>query len=75
MIKALLIALLEPTRMLRRLEAGADHTARLAMLEELKTLPFGAVWDSYCMRSNVPARDAWLAEVRAYEKDVLSKRS
>ena len=75
MIKALLIALLEPTRTLRRLEAGGDHTARLAMLEELKTLPFGAVWDSYCMRSNVPAGDAWLAEVKAYEKNVLSVRS
>lgn len=75
MIKALLIALLEPTRMLRRLEAEGDHTARLAMLEELKTLPFGAVWDSYCIRSNVPAGDAWLAEVRAYEENVLSRRS
>ena len=75
MIKALLIALLEPTRTLRRLEAEGDYTSRLAMLEELKTLPFGAVWDYYCTRSNVPAGDAWLAEVRAYEKNVLSARS
>jgi len=74
MIKALLLALLEPTDRLRRMEAKGDHTSRLAMLEELKTLPFGAVWDYYCMKSDVPAGDAWLDEVRAYEKNVLSTR-
>jgi L-rhamnose isomerase len=74
MIKALLLALLEPADKLRRMEAKGDHTSRLAMLEELKTLPFGAVWDYYCLKSNVPARDTWLDEVRAYEKNVLSTR-
>ena len=48
MLKALLLALLEPTETLRQLEADGDTTARLALLEELKTLPFGAVWDHYC---------------------------
>ena len=75
MIKALLMALLEPTDTLRQLEAEGDFTSRLALLEELKTLPFGAVWDYYCLQSNVPAGEAWLAEVKRYERDVLSKRN
>jgi len=74
MIKALLIALLEPGEMLRRFEREGDFTSRLAMLEEIKTLPFGAVWDYYCERQGVPAGPAWLDEVRAYEKKVLFKR-
>jgi L-rhamnose isomerase len=75
MIKALLIALLEPTERLRQMEAGGDLTGRLAILEEAKTLPFGAVWDYYCTKMDVPAGPAWLNEVKAYEKDVLSKRA
>ena len=74
MIKALLIALLEPTDMLRRLEAEGDMTARLALLEELKSLPLGAVWDHYCRTQEVPAGADWLAEIKAYEREVLSKR-
>ncbi len=74
MIKALLIALLEPTDTLRQLEAEGDFTSRLALLEELKTLPFGAVWDYYCLQSDVPVGEAWLGEVKRYEKEVLSKR-
>jgi L-rhamnose isomerase len=73
-IKALLIAMLEPTAKLRELENSGDNTGRLAVLEELKSLPFGAVWDEYCRRSNVPVGTAWLDEVRKYEKSVLSKR-
>jgi L-rhamnose isomerase len=74
MIKALLIALLEPTKTLYRMEQAGNYTSRLAMLEEIKTLPFGAVWDYYCMKSDVPVAEGWLDEVRAYEKKVLSKR-
>ncbi len=74
MLKALLLALLEPTERLRRLEAEGDLTSRLAMLEELKTLPLGAVWDYYCARSDVPVGPAWIDEVKRYEKDVLSRR-
>ncbi|UCD53526.1 MAG: L-rhamnose isomerase [Phycisphaerales bacterium] len=75
MIKALLIALLEPTEKLRQAEAEGDFTSRLALLEEAKTLPYGAVWDYYCTKSDVPAGESWLAEVKAYEKDVLSQRA
>ncbi len=75
MLKALLLALLEPTAKLQQMEAAGDLTSRLALLEEVKTLPFGAVWDYYCTKSNVPPGDAWLSEVKTYEKNVLSKRT
>lgn len=75
MIKALLLALIEPTARLRDLECNGDFTARLALLEEIKTLPFGAVWDYYCLKQNVPAGAAWINEVKRYEKDVLARRS
>jgi L-rhamnose isomerase len=74
MIKALLKALLEPAAELRTLESSGDYTGRLALLEELKTLPFGAVWDHYCERSGVAGRGAWLKEIRSYEHDVLASR-
>ena len=75
MIKSLLKALLEPAAALRRMEAEGDYTGRLALLEEVKTLPFGAVWDRYCDASGVPVGGAWLAEVRSYEERVLAGRS
>lgn len=74
MIKALLMALLEPAAKLRELEAGGDLTGRLAWLEEAKSLPWGAVWDYYCLKQGTPVGAAWLDEVKAYEKDVLAKR-
>jgi L-rhamnose isomerase len=72
--KALLKALLEPTELLRQYELNGDRTTRLALLEEFKTYPFGAVWDYYCLSQNMPVRERWLDEVKRYEKDVLSKR-
>jgi L-rhamnose isomerase len=74
MLKAILKALLEPIDRLRAAEAAGDYTARLALLEETKTLPFGAVWDHYCDACGVPVGEAWLADVRRYERDVLSAR-
>jgi L-rhamnose isomerase len=74
MLKALLMALLEPTKLLRKFETEGDYTSRLALLEEFKSLPFGAVWDYYCLKASVPVGEAWLAEVKRYEKEVLSKR-
>jgi L-rhamnose isomerase len=74
MIKALLVALLEPTEKLKAMEQAGDFTARLATLEELKTMPFGAVWDFYCLSSGVPTGGQWLREVRNYEKKVTSRR-
>jgi L-rhamnose isomerase len=75
MLKSLLIAMLEPTAKLRQFEADGDYTSRLALMEECKTLPAGAVWDYYCRKSEVPVAEAWLADVKEYEAKVLSKRT
>ncbi len=74
MQKALLLALLEPTAKLRELEIAGDFSSRLALIEELKTLPFGAVWEHFCQKQGVPVGTAWLDEAKRYEKDVLGKR-
>ncbi len=74
-LKALLAALLEPVGTLRALEAEGDHTARLALLEELKTLPLGAVWDEHCRRHDVPVGRTWMETAKHHEKCVLSGRS
>jgi L-rhamnose isomerase len=72
--KAFLIALLEPTSQLIKLEEEGKYFERLAMLEELKTKPFGAVWDFYCLVNDVPAAEKYITEIQQYEKEVLSKR-
>ena len=74
MLKALLLALVAPIDKLQKLEAEGDYTSRLALMEDAKLLPAGAVWDYYCQKMDVPVGDAWLADVKRYEKDVLSKR-
>ena len=74
-MRALLIALLEPIDQLRELEVSGDYTARLALLEELKGLPFGAVWDYFCLRQGVPVGVSFMDEVQAYEERELSKRT
>jgi L-rhamnose isomerase len=73
-IKALLLALLEPSDRLRALERDGDSTGRLALIEELKTLPFGAVWDSHCARMAVPVGFEFMTPIRAYERTVLAAR-
>jgi L-rhamnose isomerase len=74
MLKALLLAVLEPTESLKQAELKTDYTRRLVMLEELKSLPWSAVWDYYCEQKGVPVGTNWFDEIRKYEKDVLSKR-
>lgn len=73
-LKALMRAFLEPIGRLRQLELDGDFTGRLALFEEIKSLPHGAVWDYYCQTQSVPPESAWLKAVKAYEKDVLSQR-
>ena len=75
MQKALLRALLEPTAQMKQLELDGDYTARLAYLEELKAMPWQAVWEEFCRRQNVPGGLGWLDEVRAYEKSILESRA
>ncbi|MCP8967734.1 L-rhamnose isomerase [Ectobacillus ponti] len=74
MIKAMLYALLTPHAYLKQLQEEGNFTERLALQEEFKTYPFGAIWNYYCEKMGVPAKEAWLEEVKAYEREVLSKR-
>ncbi|WP_038910138.1 L-rhamnose isomerase [Dickeya dadantii] len=74
MKKALLRALLEPTDTLRTLEQNGDYTARLALLEEQKSLPWQAVWEHYCQQHDVTPGSDWLQSVRHYENTVLCQR-
>lgn len=72
-LKALLIALLQPS-MARDAEAAGDLTARLAYVEEAKSLPWSAVWDQHCLNCQVPVGAEWLELAKKYEHEVLSKR-
>jgi len=74
MQRALLTALLEPPG-IRAAEAAGDNTSRLALQEEARMLPVGAVWDHYCRSHDVPMAGAWLDEVKAYERSILSHRA
>jgi L-rhamnose isomerase len=73
LLRALLLALLEPPA-IRAAELAGDTTARLALQEEARALPFGAVWDYYCETKSVAPGETWLQEVRRYERDVLLNR-
>jgi len=72
--KAVLYALLEPGDRLGALEAEGKGAQKLALMEEMKTMPFGAVWDMLCLRAGVPPAGGWVPKVEAYEKDVLAMR-
>lgn len=72
--KAFMIAMLEPTQTLVEMEESGQNFERLAILEELKTMPYSAVWDYYCLQEEVPVGTDYIAEIQQYEKDVLSKR-
>ena len=74
MQKALLEALLEPTKMLTGLQDARQYTEQLVMQEELKTYPLAAVWEEFCNRAKLPADESWMKDVLAYEKQVLSRR-
>ena len=73
-LRALLMALLEPRDMLTKFEVEGDYSSRLALLEELKSMPFGAVWDYYCLQKNVPVGMDFMNVIKDYEKAELSKR-
>jgi L-rhamnose isomerase len=73
-LRALLMALLEPIDQMRQLEVSGDYTLRLALLEELRGLPSGAVWDFYCLQQGVPIGVNYMDDIAAYERQVLSLR-
>ncbi|MCF8359340.1 MAG: L-rhamnose isomerase [Prolixibacteraceae bacterium] len=72
--QAFLIAMLEPTELLKGFEEKGKYFERLAFIELLKSKPFGAVWDYYCLKNNVPVAEDYIAEIQQYEKEVLAKR-
>jgi L-rhamnose isomerase len=74
-LRALLLALLEPSEQLCAMERDGDYTGRLALTEEVKALPSGAVWDAYCRRQGVPVGIAFLDAIRAYERETLARRA
>ncbi|OPJ62722.1 L-rhamnose isomerase [Clostridium oryzae] len=74
MIKALLSAMLMPNKKLKQLQDEGNFTERLVLMEEFKTYPLGDIWNYYCQINNTPVKEQWLEEVKAYEKEVLSKR-
>lgn len=73
--KSLLYALLEPIQQLRKFEAEGRNFERLALLEEAKTKPFGAVWDYFCLTNCVPPGHLFIQEIQDYEQNILTRRS
>lgn len=74
MLKALLIALLEPRDALLEAEKRWDGATRLALHENAKTLPWGAVWNHYCEQQGLPDDRMFMADINRYEKQVLAHR-
>jgi len=74
LLRALLLALTEPSEQLRQMEIAGDYTRRLALMEELKGMPFGLLWDYFCLRQNVPVGMAFMDKIRDYEKRVQANR-
>jgi L-rhamnose isomerase len=73
--KALLLALLDPVEKMREYEIAGRNFELLTLMEEAKSKPFGAVWDYYCLKKNVPVGEEVIAEIQNYESDVLNRRS
>ncbi len=73
-LKGLLLALLQAEEKFKKIEEEGDNFQRLALLEELKAMPSGAVWDYHCLKNDVPPSTEWLKDVKNYEKEVLNKR-
>ena len=72
--KALLQALLEPSATLQAYEAKEQLFQRLALQEELKSMPWNAVWDMFCLKNNVPVGENYLTDIEKYEAEVTNKR-
>jgi len=72
--QAILLGLLDPSQRLREADTAGRGHERLALMEQTKSLPWGAVWDELCLRANVPARADWLADISSYEQQILASR-
>jgi L-rhamnose isomerase len=74
-LKTILAALLEPRDRLRDIDGNEQALERLSILEDLRMLPLGDVWDHHCLTNGVPPAGMWLEDVRDYEKQVLDRRA
>jgi L-rhamnose isomerase len=74
MQKAMLYAMLSPSKKLASLQNERNFSELMMMQEELKFYPFGDVWNYFCEINNVPQKEDWFAVVKDYENKVLSKR-
>ncbi len=72
--KCMLNAMCLPHDMLKKLQDEGNYTELFVMQEEVKTLPFGPIWEQYCESCGVPADRSWFDEVKKYEDEMLSKR-
>ena len=72
--KALLFAMLQPQAELKQLQDSGNWTKLMVLQEEMKTMPFGDIWEEYCNRCGKPVDGQWFAAVAEYEKNVLAKR-
>jgi L-rhamnose isomerase len=72
--QAVLLGLLEPMDTLKKFEVAEDYTQRLAFVESYKAMPFGAVWNMFCLKNDVPVGFDFMKEIQSYEADVLSLR-
>lgn len=73
-LRGLLRALLEPHARLKEIEEEGDYFRRLGLLDYLKDMPFGAVWDQCCLQMDSPAEGTWINEVERYDQQVTRKR-
>lgn len=73
--KGILYALLDATETLQKVESEGKNAQRLALMEEMKSMPFGAVWDMLCLKAGVPVGSDWIADMEAYETEVVAQRS
>ena len=73
--KSILYALLQPIDLLQEYEDNGQYFQRLALLEECKTMPFGAVWDYFCLNNEVPIGKEWIKEIESYENRILNTRN
>ncbi len=74
-LKSMLYALLQPWKTLIEYEENQQNFQRLALLEEMKTMPYGTIWEHYCIENSVPGDRVWINQVEEYEKSVLGKRT
>ena len=73
--QAILLGLLDPSKLLKAADADGRGHVRLALMEQAKAMPWGAIWDELCVRAGTPPAETWLDNVANYETKVLSKRS